>query len=122
MNSLITEKNVTSNISLSREQIISTVDFIVERYENAQAGRWIEIRSVISPSVVDYRHWRDCFLSDWQEARSSLQGISLLFSDFSDTSDLNKYCQRSKEKVTDLWTQCGLELTELQHPEYKEVA
>jgi hypothetical protein len=122
VSSLITKKNVTSNISLSREQIISTVDFIVERYENAQAGRWIEIRSVISPSIVDYRYWRDCFLSDWQEARSSLQGISLLFSDFSDTSDLNKYCQRSKEKVTDLWTQCGLELTELQHPEYKEVA
>jgi hypothetical protein len=107
-----------ATISLSRDQIISTVDFIVERYENAQASRWEEIRSVISPSVIDYRHWRDCFLSDWQEVRSKLQGILLIF-DYSDLDDLIKYIKCSKEKVTDLWTQCGVELVELQHPEYK---
>jgi hypothetical protein len=111
-----------TTISLSRDQIISTVDFIVERYENAQAGRWIEIRSVISPSVGEYCHWRDCFLGDWERARSELQGILLLLGFLSDSDDLIKYLKCSKEKVTDLWTQCGVDLTSLQHPEYKASA
>jgi hypothetical protein len=121
VNSLITQKNVTSNISLSREQIISTVDFIVERYEKAQASRWEEIRSVISPSVAEYCHWRDCFLRDWERVRSKLQGILLLLSDLSYSDDLIKYLERSKDKVTVLWSRDCVELRALQHPEYKEV-
>ncbi|MCK9619167.1 MAG: hypothetical protein M0R47_01380 [Methylobacter sp.] len=108
-----------TTISLSREKVISTVDFIVEQYEKAQVSRWEEIRLVISPSVGEYCHWRDCFLRDWERVRSKLQGILLLLSDLSDSDDLIKYLKCSKEKVTDLWSQCGVDLTSLQHPEYK---
>jgi hypothetical protein len=108
-----------TTFSLSRAEIISTVDFIVERYEELQLSRWEQIRVAINPSVIDFRFWRDCFLSDWERAGSELQGICLLFSNLSDSDDLIKYLKRSKEKITNLWSQCGVDLSALQHSEYK---
>lgn len=104
-----------TTISLSSEQIISTIDLIVKRYEEQQVIRWEEIRTAISPSVMDFKYWRDCFLSDWEKVRAKIQGISLLFSDY----DMCEYFERSKDKVTDLWSRCSVELCELQHSVYK---
>lgn len=107
-----------TTILLLSEQVTSTVEFIVEQYEKAQASRWEDIRAVINPCARDFHHWRDCFLNDWEEVRAKIQGISLLFDDASDSYGMGEYFECSKDKVTDLWLCGGIELSKLQYLDF----
>jgi hypothetical protein len=107
---------MSNTLLVTAEDVIFTIEFIVSNYEDAQSKRLVDIREMISPSVLNFSYFRDCLLHDWQEARSKIQGIDLLFSNSSSICEL---CSEAKEKISDIWKRCGSEVNDLQHSKYE---